>query len=103
MARIVRISKEEATRRLGDVPNDKLFWCHDGRVVKSLGQLEGALNDMSDETFYYHTGMGRNDFSNWAKDVVGDQKLSNDLLRAKSRAQARQAVAQRISFLESKL
>ncbi|MFO7995643.1 MAG: hypothetical protein R6U93_00620 [Dehalococcoidia bacterium] len=102
MAKIVRISKEEANRRLGDVPDEKRFWCSDGRFVKNLGELEKALNDMSDEGFRYHSGEGRSDFSNWVRDVIGDDKLARDLIKAGSRTQARQAVAQRIAFLESK-
>ena len=103
MAKIVKISKEEANRRLGDVPDGKHFWCHDGKLIKNLGELEKALNDMSDETFHYHSGEGRNDFSNWIRDVVGDNKLANDLSKAKSRIRAGKAVAQRISFLQSKV
>jgi hypothetical protein len=103
MAKIVKISKEEANRRLGYVPDEKRFWCQDGKVVKSLKELEKALNDMSDETFHYHAGEGRNDFTSWIGDVVGDNKLANDLSKAKSRMQASKAVAQRISFLQSKL
>ncbi len=103
MAKIIKISREEANRRLGDVPNDKRFWCQDGRFVKNLEELGKALNDMSDETFHYHSGEGRNDFSNWIRDVVGDDKLAKDLSKAKSRIQASKAVAQRISFLRSKI
>ena len=103
MAKIIRISKEEANRRLGAVPDEKRFWCRDGKLVKNLGELGRALNDMGDETFQYHSGEGRNDFSNWVRDVVGDEKLANDLSKAKSRIQASKAVAQRISFLESKI
>jgi len=103
MAKISRISKEEANRRLGNVPDEKRFWCHDGKLVKNLGELEKALNDMGDGTFHYHSGEGRNDFCNWVGDVVGDAKLANDLSKAKSRIQASQAVAQRISFLKSKI
>lgn len=103
MVKIVKISKEEAKRRLGDVPDDKRFWCHDGKTIKNLRELRKALNDMSDETFHYHSGEGRNDFSKWIRDVVGDDKLAEDLSKAGSRMQASQAVAQRISFLESKI
>jgi hypothetical protein len=103
MAKIIKISMEEANRRLGDVPDEKRFWCQDGKVVKNLKELEEALGGMGDETFHYHAGEGRNDFSNWVRDVVGDNKLANDLSRAKSRIQAGKAVAQRVSFLESKL
>jgi hypothetical protein len=103
MVKIVKISKEEANRRLGDVPDEKHFWCHDGKLLKNLGELEKALIDMSDETFHYHSGGGRNDFSNWIRDVVGDNKLANDLSKAKSRIRAGNSVAQRISFLRSKV
>jgi hypothetical protein len=102
MVKIVKISKEEAKRRLGDVPDDKRFWCHDGRNVKNLRELRKALIDVSDETFHYHSGGERNDFSKWIKEVVGDEKLANELSKVRSRIQASQAVAARISFLEGK-
>lgn len=103
MAKIVKISKEEAHKRLGDVPDEKRFWCHDGKVIKNLRELEEALNGMSDETFHYHSSEGRNDFSKWVREVVGDDKLARDLSKARSRTQASQALAKRISFLESKI
>lgn len=103
MVKIVKISKEEANRRLGDVPDEKRFWCRDGKLLKNLGELEKALNDMSDDTFHYHSSEGRDDFSNWIRDLVGDNKLANDLSKAKSRIQASKAVTQRISFLQSKV
>lgn len=103
MVKIVKISRDEANRRLGDVPDETRFWCQDGRVVKNLRELEDALNSMSDETFHHHLGGGRNDFSSWIRDVVGDNKLANDLGRAKSRIQAGKGIAERISFLQSKL
>jgi hypothetical protein len=103
MVKIIKISKEEASRRLRDVPDEKRFWCQDGRVVKNLKELGSALDEMSDETFRYHAGEGRKDFSSWMRDVVGDNKLANDLNKAKSRIQASKAVEQRISFLQSKI
>jgi hypothetical protein len=103
MVKIVKISKEEAKRRLGDVPDGKRFWCHDGKIIKNLKELRKALNDMSDETFHYHLGEGRNDFSKWIREVVGDDKLAEDLSKARSRTQASQVMVQRISLLESKI
>ena len=103
MARIIRISKEEAQRRLADVPDDKRFWCRDGKNIKNLGELGKTLVDISDDTYHHHSGEGRNDFSKWVREVVGDGTLANELTKAKSRMLASQAVAKRISFLESKL
>jgi hypothetical protein len=99
MVRIVRISKEEARRRLGDVPDDKRFWCHDGKVVTNLKELKEALDGMSDETFRYHLTGGRNDFGKWVREVVGDEELANDLSKAESRIEAGRAVVHRVSLL----
>jgi hypothetical protein len=102
MVKIVKISREEAKRRLGDVPDDKRFWCHDSKTIKNVKELRRALADMSDETFHHHLSEGRNDFSKWVREVVGDDKLAGDLGKTKSRIQASKAVADRISFLEGK-
>jgi len=103
MVKIVRIGKEEAKRRLADVPDGKRFWCHDGMVVKNLKELKRALDDMSDETFHYHLAGGRNDFSKWVREVVGDEELANELSKASSRVEAGRAVARRVSFLGRKV
>jgi hypothetical protein len=103
LVRVVRISKEEAMRRLGDVPHDKRFWCNDGKIIKNLRELETSLNNMSPETYQYHRDDGRNDFSRWVRDVVGDNQLAEELGKASSRDQASRAVAKRISFLETRI
>ena len=103
MVKIAKVSKEEAKRRLGDVPDDKRFWCHDGKTIKNLKELRKALIEMSDETFHYHLGGGRNDFSKWIREVMGDDQLAEALSKTKSRMQASQVVAERISFLEHKI
>jgi hypothetical protein len=101
--KIVRISKEEAMRRLANVPDDKRFWRNDGKIIKNLKELEMSLNDMSAETYHYHRGEGRNDFSKWVKDVVGDAQLAEEFSKADSRERASRVVAKRISFLESRI
>jgi hypothetical protein len=103
MVKIVKISREEAKRRLGDVPDEKRFWCQDGKAIKNLKELRKALIDISDETFHYHLSEGRNDFGKWIREVVGDEALANELAKVRSRLQASQVVAKRVSFLESKL
>ena len=46
---------------LADVPADKVFRCHDGRVMKNLDELNFALHEMLEETFRYHVTAERND------------------------------------------
>jgi hypothetical protein len=103
MPKIIKISREEAQRRLADVADEKRFWCRDGRTVKNLRELEATLGDITDDVYHHHSGEGRNDFSKWVREVVADGTLANELSKAKSRMHASQAVAKRISFLESKL
>jgi hypothetical protein len=88
---------------LADVPPDKVFWCHDGRVLKNLGELGAALREMAEETFRYHLAGDRNDFSKWVQEVVGDDELSAGLRKAGTRARAAETVAARVSWLKSQM
>ncbi len=67
---------------LEDVHKDKVFWCHDNRVMKNLDELVAALRKMSDDTFRYHVTKDKNDFSKWVRDVIGDSTLAEDLQKA---------------------
>lgn len=100
---MVKITKTIAEERLADVPKEKRFWCSDRRVLKNLPELETALKEMSEETFRYHSNETKNDFSNWVRDVIGDEKLSRDLQKSTTRAEAAKSVADRVTWLKSKI
>ena len=99
---MVRVTKSVAEKWLGDVPQEKQFWCQDGRALKSLLDLETALRGMSDGIFRHHVSATDNDFSNWIRDVIGDVNLSNDLRKSKTQLQAAKSLADRIAWLKSK-
>jgi hypothetical protein len=99
---MVQITRSVATERLGDVAQEKRFWCVDGRYLKNLQELKDALQNMTDETFSIHSNATKSDFSNWVKDVIGDDKLATDLKKSVTRAQAARSVADRISWLKKK-
>ncbi len=99
---MVRITKTVARQWLAEVPPDKTFWCADGRVLKSLPELEIALKEMSEETFRYHCNEAKSDFSNWVRDVIGDEKLARDLQKSTTLAQAMKSVTSRIAWLGSR-
>jgi len=99
---VVRITKSVAEERLGNVSPEKQFWCHDGRYLKNLQELEAALEQMTEETFHYHVNENKNDFSNWVRDVIKDEKLSRDLQKTATRAQAAKSLAERIILLKNK-
>ncbi len=87
---------------LGDVPPDKVFWCHDGRVMKNLAELAAALLEMSEETFCYHVTKDKNDFHNWVRDVIGDVTLAKELQRTATRATAARKVELRLARLRAR-
>ena len=99
---MARITKEIADRMLGEVAPEKQFYCADGKYLKSLTELKVALEEMSDEIYRYHSNEIKTDFSNWVRDVIGDAKLSRDLLKSASRTQAEKNVANRIAWLQNK-
>lgn len=100
---MVRTSGSIASQRLGDVPDDKRFWCRDGRVFKNLSELEAALSDMSDDVYSYHCNESRKDFAAWVRVVIGDSRLARDLSESKSPSQAARRVADRIKWLQARV
>jgi Domain of unknown function (DUF5679) len=85
---------------LANVPEDKVFWCHDGRVMKNLEELGTGLQQMAEETFRYHVTEQRNDFSKWVQDVIGDYELSTELKNSGTKNQAAKVVADRIAWMK---
>ena len=100
---MVKITKTIAEERLADVLEEKRFWCSDGRFLKNLLELRTALQGMSEETFCYHSSEARSDFSNWVRDVIGDEKLSRDLQKSTTQAQAAKSIDDRVAWLKSKI
>jgi hypothetical protein len=96
------LSKSAAKAILVDVPEEKRFWCHDGRFLKNLEELGAALEQMTEETFSYHSNENKTDFSNWVRDVLGEEKLAKDLLNCTLPAQAAKSVADRVKWLKTR-
>ena len=78
---------------LAKVSDDKKFWLCDGGVLSNLAQLRDALRKMNEGVFNYHVNKKRNDFKNWVKDVVGDNRLAFAIARIKSSKGMYQKVA----------
>jgi len=96
--------KNVATKSwLENVPQDKVFWCYDGRVVRNMNELAAALREMSEETFHYHATGEKNDFSNWVRDVIGDATLANQLQKAANSAASARKVELRLAWLKQRL
>jgi hypothetical protein len=103
--RCLRMSTSAMTdtkRYLDDVPQEYVFWCCDGRILKNLRELRDAFAVMSEDTFTYHVNAAKNDFHNWVKDIIKDDTLAADLLKAASTRTAVRVVTERIASLSSK-
>ncbi len=96
-------TREDAARILADTSEDKRFFCHDGCVSSNLFQLAECLDHMKEDSYRHHVTSLKNDFSNWVRDVLGDDKLANDLGPCTDNAEAARAVRNRIAWLKKKL
>jgi hypothetical protein len=85
------------SKLLVKVPVEQVFWCHDGSIFTDLAELAEGLKTMSDETFAFHSNLEKHDFSNWVRDVIGDERLANELAAAADRFEAAAYVLARIS------
>ena len=101
-AATTKILKQDADKRLADVPGEYAFWCNDGRIVKSMRELKETLEQMSDAVYAYHANAEKNDFSAWTKDVLIEERLPWDLSKSMNRSQAAKRVAARVTYLASK-
>ncbi len=95
--------KQEARNILANVPQEYVFWCHHGVTLANLSELGDALSIMSDEDFAYHANSDKNDFTNWIKDIIKDDRLATDLGKATTRTQAASRVAARLAALRKRL
>lgn len=99
---MAKIPKEEATRYLADVPREYVFQCHDSRVFKNLQELRDGLASMTEEVYAYHANAQKNDFSNWVRDIIKDERLAADLQGSTSRGEVTKRVGIRIAKLSKK-
>ena len=94
------MKKEEARKFLADASPECCFWVNDGSVIKNLEELHNALASMSNEAFIHHVNKEKNDFSNWVKDILGDKRLADDLMKSKTKQSVVNKVKQRLQVLK---
>lgn len=97
-----KVNKEEAAVFLSNVNPEHTFWVNDGRMLHNLADLAEALKGMSDDTFKHHVNKEKNDFCNWIRDIIKDDKLAKDLAKSKNKISAYKNVQARLSTLKKK-
>lgn len=100
---MAKITRQDAERLLGNVPEEYSFKVHGGGNIGSMKELGEVLPGMSEESYAFHANTEKNDFSNWVREVIHDDKLSRDLSKSHSKSQASKRTTERIVFLEEKL
>ena len=95
-----KVLKQDAQKMLGKVPDEYVFRCCDGRILTNMLELGVALGTMSDEIFAYHVNQAKNDFTSWVRNIIKDDKLANDLLKATNQKQAAYRVVARLELLK---
>ena len=96
------VIKDEARKYLSDVAPEQCFWVNNGSILKNLDELANTLPDLSEDAFYHHVNDEKNDFSNWVRDVIGDQALANDLISSKDKYSALRKIRNRMNSLRKK-
>jgi hypothetical protein len=69
-----------------EVTPDQYFFLRNGQPIKSLSELADALEFIDDITFEHHVNEYRNDFANWIRDVIKDEKLAARIQATDNRA-----------------
>jgi hypothetical protein len=75
---------------------EKAFVLANGDKARSVEELQEKLLGLNANDYDGHANGQKNDFSNWVRDVYGDQKLASSLEKAKSPADAAAAIKRRL-------
>ena len=96
------VTKDEAKKYLGDCSPEQSFWVNNGPIVKNLDELSHALPELSNDIFSHHVNNDKNDFSNWIRDIIGDQKLANDIISSRNKESMLKKLNTRLNALKKK-
>lgn len=84
---------------LNFVEEGKEFYCKNGKVIRSLGELSREVKSLDEGTFNHHVSEEKNDFANWVNDVVGDAVLANRMKISKRQSTMSRALVARVARL----
>jgi hypothetical protein len=70
---------------LENVKPENYFITKDGQKIRNISQLQKLLLNMKDDVFDHHTKQGRNDFSNWIRDIYKDRALADTVMLCRTK------------------
>lgn len=95
--------KQEAKRLLADVPGEYVFRSHNGNIIHNMKELADEFKTMMEGDYAFHVNEKNNDFINWVRDTIKDERLVKDLQSARNQAEAAKLVTSRVSILSRRL
>ena len=98
---MAELMKDKVKIFLDDVPRDYVFRCVNGHILRNMREMESEFKIISKQDYAYHVNDEKNDFYNWVKDIIKDDSLANNLLKASSPTQAVRYVTKRLNDLSS--
>lgn len=81
---------------VGEAPEEYHFVLVDGKKLRSLYDLAGALGKMTEDTFKHHVGAAKNDFSNWVNDVFKMPDLAKEISAIDNRVETELSVLRKL-------
>jgi len=95
----MRLNKKLAKKILKNVNKKNKFFCSNGEVFSNLDDLKKGLEKMDNKTFLHHARKGKNDFSNWIKECIGDVRLADGLVGLNKKSSSKK-IESRITYIE---
>jgi hypothetical protein len=96
------ISEYNGQGILFDVLSENSLELIDKTEIRNLVELVEALKNMSDDIYGYHVSFLKNDFSDWIKNKVKDEKLGLDLFESSTKTEMIKLIEQKISEFDNK-
>jgi predicted RNA-binding Zn-ribbon protein involved in translation (DUF1610 family) len=94
---------QEARFFLRDVSEDKAFYGIDGTLLRNLDTTIHYLKDIEENVFKYHINKDKNDFYNWIKDVILDDKLAKNIKDHKNSKALYKTIKNRVDKLKKRI
>lgn len=97
---IARLNKAKAQDIARTVEGQERFFSTDGAAFSSLADLSAHLRMMPQDAFNHHCNSQKCDFAPWIKDILHDDVLAQNILKAKGvRATVESHIQKRIEQL----
>lgn len=85
-----------------EISPEHYFFARNQVVIKDLSELKAALEQMDDGAFSHHVSEGKNDFSEWVRNIIKDKKLAADISNLTSKEDIVKSIEKRIEEAEKK-